>query len=398
MTPAPSAPRTSDTATGTVPGTGTGTDTGTDLYTLAAPWADELNRDIDEWDARAEFPWDKWKAVQRSGLLTVPFEPRYGGRGAGLTDTMRALEGFGRTCRDAGLGFSASTQIVSVGVPLQAFGSEELKSRFLPGIVAGDLVTAHAITERDNGSDALNISTTAVRDGDDYVIDGGKMFITNAPIADLFLLYVRTGAPGPFGLSVFLVERDTPGLRVGEPLDKMGLRTSPLSEVTFEGLRVPAARRIGQEGAGFLILDHVMKREILFSFSLTLGEMEHRLERVVQFAKSRRQFGEPIGSFQGVAHRIADMKIAVETARKWLTDTGAKVAAGQDASLDVAATKTVVSEANKRTALDAVQIFGGQGYLTATGIERDVRNAVGGTIYSGTSEIQRNRIASLLGL
>ncbi|WTO37621.1 acyl-CoA dehydrogenase family protein [Streptomyces achromogenes] len=390
MTPAPSAPRTSD--------TGTGTDTGTDLYTLAAPWADELNRDIDEWDARAEFPWDKWKAVQRSGLLTVPFEPRYGGRGAGLTDTMRALEGFGRTCRDAGLGFSASTQIVSVGVPLQAFGSEELKARFLPGIVAGDLVTAHAITERDNGSDALNISTTAVRDGDDYVIDGGKMFITNAPIADLFLLYVRTGAPGPFGLSVFLVERDTPGLRVGEPLDKMGLRTSPLSEVTFEGLRVPAARRIGQEGAGFLILDHVMKREILFSFSLTLGEMEHRLERVVRFAKSRRQFGEPIGSFQGVAHRIADMKIAVETARKWLTDTGAKVAAGQDASLDVAATKTVVSEANKRTALDAVQIFGGQGYLTATGIERDVRNAVGGTIYSGTSEIQRNRIASLLGL
>ncbi|MER6631596.1 acyl-CoA dehydrogenase family protein [Streptomyces sp. NPDC000987] len=373
-------------------------DPGPDPYELAAPWAEELNRDVEEFDARAEFPLDKWKTIRRSGILAVPFETRYGGRGGTLTDTMRALEGLGHTCRDAGLGFSASTQIVSVGVPLQAFGGEELKSRFLPRIISGELITAHAITEPENGSDAMNISTTARRDGDDYVIDGGKMFITNAPIADLFLLYVRTGDPGPFGLSVFLVERGTPGLRIGEPLAKMGLRTSPLSEVTFEGLRVPAARRIGQEGAGFLILDHVMKREILFSFSLTLGEMSHRLERVIRHARTRRQFGQPIGRFQGVSHRIADMKIAVETSRKWLTDTGAKVEAGQDAAIDIAATKTVVSEANKTTALDAVQIFGGQGYLTGTGIERDVRNAVGGTIYSGTSEIQRNRIAALLGL
>ncbi|AYN43135.1 acyl-CoA dehydrogenase [Streptomyces dangxiongensis] len=372
--------------------------TAPDPYTLATAWAEELNLDVEEWDARAQFPWEKWKAIQRSGLLAVPFETQYGGHGGTLTDTMRALQGLGHTCRDAGLGFSASTQIVSVGVPLQAFGSQELKSRFLPAIINGELITAHAITEPDNGSDALNISTTATRDGDDYVIDGGKMFITNAPIADLFLLYVRTGRPGPFALSVFLVERDTPGLTVGEPLSKMGLRTSPLSAVTFDGLRVPATRRIGQEGAGFLILDHVMKREILFSFSLTLGEMEHRFERVLAYAKSRRQFGEPIGSFQGVSHKIADMKIAVESARKWLTDTGAKVEAGQDAAIDIAATKTVVSEANKQTALDAVQIFGGQGYLTATGLERDVRNAVAGTIYSGTSEIQRNRIASLLGL
>ncbi|MFF9087077.1 acyl-CoA dehydrogenase family protein [Streptomyces sp. NPDC014991] len=373
-------------------------DTAPDPYTLAAAWAEELNLDVEEWDARAEFPWEKWKTIQRSGLLAVPFETQYGGHGGTLTDTMRALQGLGHTCRDAGLGFSASTQIVSVGIPLQAFGSQELKSRFLPAIINGELITAHAITEPDNGSDALNISTTATRDGDDYVIDGGKMFITNAPIADLFLLYVRTGKPGPFALSVFLVERDTPGLTIGEPLSKMGLRTSPLSAVTFDGLRVPATRRIGQEGAGFLVLDHVMKREILFSFSLTLGEMEHRLERVLAYAKSRRQFGEPIGAFQGVSHKIADMKIAVETARKWLTDTGAKVEAGQDAAIDIAATKTVVSEANKQTALDAVQIFGGQGYLTATGLERDVRNAVAGTIYSGTSEIQRNRIASLLGL
>ena len=369
-----------------------------DPYELAAPWAEELNRDLEEWDARAEFPWEKWKTVQRSGVLAMFFETRYGGLGGTLTGTMRALEGLGHTCRDAGLSFSASTQIVSVGVPLQAFGSQDLKSRFLPRIVSGELITAHAVTEPEHGSDAMNMATTARRDGEDYVIDGGKMFITNAPIADLFLLYVRTGDPGPFGLSVFLVERDRPGLKVGEPLAKMGLRTSPLSEVTFEGLRVPASRRLGGEGAGFLILDHVMKREILFSFSLTLGEMSHRLERVVRHARTRRQFGQPIGRFQGVSHKIADMKIAVETSRKWLADTGAKVEAGQDAALDIAATKIQVSEANKSTALDAVQIFGGQGYLTGTGLERDLRNAIGGTVYSGTSEIQRNRIAALLGL
>ncbi|MFE2754470.1 acyl-CoA dehydrogenase family protein [Actinosynnema sp. NPDC059335] len=369
-----------------------------DTFATAAPWAEELNLDTAAWDARGEFPWEKWKAIRRSGILAVPFDPRYGGRGHSLTETMRALEGLGHTSRDAGLNFSTSTQIVSVGLVLQAFGSEELRETYLPGIVSGELVTAHAITEPTNGSDATGITTTARRDGDDYVLDGEKMFITNAPIADLLLLYVRTGAPGPFGLSCFLVERDTPGLRIGEPLDKMGLRTSPLGAVTLDGVRVPASRRVGREGAGFLILDHIMKREVLLSFSITLGEMEHRLERCVRRARERTQFGQPIGGFQAVGHKVADMKIAVETARKWLYDTGAKVEAGEDAAIDVAATKTVVSEANLRTALDAVQIFGGAGYLTGTGVEADVRNAVGGTIYSGTNEVQRNRIASLLGL
>jgi alkylation response protein AidB-like acyl-CoA dehydrogenase len=374
------------------------TDTTTDTFDTVAAWAEDLNRDNATLDDRGEFPWEKWKTIRRSGILAVPFERRYGGEGRPLTETMRALEGLGYTSRDAGLNFSTSTQIVSVGLVLQAFGNEELTTTYLPKIISGELITAHAITEPTNGSDATGITTTARRDGEDYVLDGEKMFITNAPIADLLLLYVRTGPPGPFGLSCFLVERDTPGLRISEPLDKMGLRTSPLGAVTLDGVRVPASRRVGQEGAGFLILDHIMKREILLSFSITLGEMTHRLERCVRQARTRTQFGQPIGAYQAVSHKIADMKIAVETARKWLYDTGAKVEAGEDASIDVAATKTVVSEANLRTALDAVQIFGGSGYLTATGVEADVRNAVGGTIYSGTNEVQRNRIASLLGL
>lgn len=369
-----------------------------DLFHLATPWADQLNADLQESDAAGAFPQDKWKAIQDSGILRTPFDPDLGGSGRSLTETMRALEGLGYTSRDAGLSFSTSTQIVSVGIPMQRFASPDLKNRYLPGIMAGDLITAHAITEDTGGSDATNLSTVARRDGDHYVVDGSKMFITNAPIADLFLLYVRTGKPGPFGLTTLLVEAGTPGLAVGPTMDKLGLRTSPIGTLSFEELRIPVANRIGAEGAGFLVLDYVMKREVLFGFSLTLGEMTRRLEETVAFAKSRTQFGQPIGKYQAVSHKIADMAMRVETARKWLTDTGAKVEAGQDAAFDLAATKTIVSEANVQTALDAVQIHGGRGVLTEFGMERELRNSIAGTIYSGSSEIQRNRIATLIGL
>ncbi|MDH6128152.1 acyl-CoA dehydrogenase family protein [Kitasatospora sp. GP82] len=363
------------------------------------PWADSLSADHIEWDRREEFPWDRWKTIRETDLLRLPFGKEWGGLEQSLPTTMYALEELGRTSRDAGLNFSVSTQIVSTGVPLQHFGSQALKDRYLPGIVDGSRIGAHAITEPEYGSDVMNIRTTAVRDGDHYVLNGSKKFITNAPIADVFLLYVRTGAAGsPLGISVFLVERDTPGLSVGPAMGKMGLRSSPFGELRFEDLRVPAANLIGGAGAGFIVLDYVMKREILLSFSINLGEMEHRLARCLEYARTRRQFGQEIGKFQAVSHRIADMKISVETARKWLYDTAEKVVEGKDATIDVAATKVVVSEANKATALAALQLFGGSGYLTETGLELDVRNALSGTIYSGTSEIQRTRIASMLGL
>ncbi|WP_112466013.1 acyl-CoA dehydrogenase family protein [Streptomyces triticisoli] len=369
-----------------------------DLFDLTAPWADQLNAGTREQDAAGAFPHDKWKILQETGLLRAHFAPEFGGADHGLTATMRALEGLGYVSRDAGLSFSASTQIVSVGVPLQRFASWELKERYLPKIMSGESITAHAITEQSGGSDAMNLATTARREGDHYVVSGDKVFITNAPVADLFLLYVRTGKPGPLGLTTLLVEAGTPGLTVGPAMDKIGLRTSPVGTLAFDELRVPVSQRVGQEGAGFLVLDYVMKREVLFGFSITLGEMTRRLEETIAFARERRQFGHPIGSYQSISHKIADMKMRVETARKWLADTGAKVEAGEDASLDLAATKTIVSEANVQTALDAVQIHGGRGVLTEHGIERDLRNSIAGTIYSGTSEIQRNRIATLLGL
>ena len=353
-----------------------------------------LQRDHD-----AVFDPAKWSQVCDSGVVALPFEQRYGGLGQDLLTTMYVLEGLGQTCRDGGLSFCVTTHIVSTGVPLQRFGSEQLKARYLPGVCTGATIGCHAITEPAAGSDALAMRTTATRAADGYRLDGSKTFVSNAPIAELFVVYARTDpAGGPLGITAFLVQRDTPGLTVGPPIAKMGLKSAPLAELFFDGCVVPAANVIGGVGAGFLVLDYVMKREILCSFIVNVGEAEHRLEQVRAYAKSREQFGRPIGSFQAVANRIVDMHIAIETARMWLYRSAERMSQGKDATIDVAISKLLASEANLASALSAVQLFGGNGYMAEYGLEMQLRNAVGGTIYSGTSDIQRNRIAAMLGL
>ncbi|WP_438486746.1 acyl-CoA dehydrogenase family protein [Streptomyces sp. S186] len=375
------------------------TDEQKELRAGLRPWLDELSDGHVAQDAAAEFSRAKWETVRRTGLLSLPFEERWGGLGRSLLTTMYVLEGLGEGCRDAGLNFSVCTHLASTGVPLQRFGSPALQERYLPGVCAGSLIGAHAISEPDSGSDALAMRTRAVRDGDTYVLTGGKAFVSNGPVADVFVIYARTHPDGgPLGITAFLVERGTPGLDVGHPVAKMGLRTSPLSELFLDGCRVPADHVIGRPGGGFLVLDHVMKWEILCSFIVTAGEMHHRLTRCLDQARSRSQFGAPIGSYQAVSHKLVDMRIGVENARRWLYATAEKMTAGKNVTEDIAISKLITSEANVASALAAVQIFGGNGYMAEYGIEKELRNAVAGTLYSGTSEIQRNRIASLLGL
>ncbi|OLR89583.1 acyl-CoA dehydrogenase family protein [Actinokineospora bangkokensis] len=363
------------------------------------PWLDVLNDEHVELDQRAEFSAAKWAAVRRTGLLALPFDPRWGGLGQDLVTTVHVLEGLGEGCRDGGLAFSVSTHLVSTGIALAHHGSEALRERYLPGVCSGETIGAHAITEAETGSDALRMRTRAVRDGDDYVLTGTKCFVSNGPVADLVVVYARTsGDSGPLGTTAFLVERGTPGLSFGPPEAKLGLRTSPLGEVRLDGVRVPATNVIGPVGGGFLVLDHVMKWEVLCSFAITAGAIRHRLDRCLEHAKRRKQFGAPIGSFQAVSHRLVDAEIGLRTARSWLYRTAERFAAGENVTEDVAITKLVTSEVNVSTALTAVQVFGGAGYLVGTGVERDLRDAVGGTLYSGTSEVQRNRIAAMLGL
>jgi alkylation response protein AidB-like acyl-CoA dehydrogenase len=350
-----------------------------------------LSEGAAERDRAEEFPVAAWGKLAGSDLFRLPIEERHGGLGLDLLTTMYVLEGLGFTCRDAGLGFAASTQIVSVGVPLQKFGSEELKARFLPVIGDGSVITAHAITEPGGGSDAMAMATTARRDGDDFVLDGSKTFVTSGPVADLFTVYARTG--GSAGITAFLVERGRPGFAIGAKISKMGLRTSPFCTLYFDGCRVPAGRVIGPVGSGFWVFDHVMKWEILCSFAVTAGEMRHRLTWTVGQVTDRGS-----GRHQAVAHRVVDMKVALETARLWLYHTAERLQRGRNVTVDVAISKLLASQANLDTALSAVHVLGGYGYTTEYGVERELRDAVAGPIYSGTTETQKNRIAAMLGL
>ncbi|UBU18002.1 acyl-CoA dehydrogenase family protein [Nonomuraea gerenzanensis] len=373
-----------------------------------APWYEVLSEghlDADndpgsDTDSDGGSPIRKWEQVRASGLLRLPFHTEWGGRGLDLLSTMYVLEGLGEGCRDGGLCFSICTQLVSAGIPLQRFGGPELKARYLPGICDGSTITAHAITDPRGGSDVLGMGMTAKPDGDDHwILDGDKVFVTNGPVADLIVVYALTDASlGPFGLTAFLVERGTEGLLAGPDLPKLGLRSSPLGELSLRNCRIPAANVLGRPGLGFAVLDHVMRWEILCSFIVQAGAMRHRLDRCVAHATQRRQFGRPIGSFQMIADQIVEMKIGVENSRRWLYDAAEGVVRGRDVTTDVAIAKVVTSEANVRSALAAVQIFGGRGYLAETGLEKDLRDAVGGTIYSGTTQMQRIRIARMLGL
>lgn len=362
-------------------------------------WHDALSAEHVDRDRAGVFPRDKWEIICSSGLLRIPFEASWGGLGHDLLTVMYMLESLGYGCRDRGIAFSAVTHMVSTGIPLQRFGSPDLKTRYLPAICDGSAIGAHAISEPESGSDAMNMQTTAITNGEEFVLDGRKAFVSNGPVADLFTVYARTDpALGTFGISALLVERDTPGLTIGAPVEKMGLRTSPFCDLIFEGCRIPRENMVGKPGMGFMVFDHVMRWEILCSFAVAVGKMQYRLERCVEHAKTRVQFGQPIGSFQSIANKLVDMKIGLETSRKWLYDTAAQVDGPANTVVDVAITKLIASESDTASAMAAVQIFGGLGYVTGHGMEKDLRDAVAGTIYSGTSEIQRQRIAKMMGL
>ena len=361
--------------------------------------AEALSAGHIEDDANHVFPREKWELIRETGVLGIPYDREWGGLGHDALTLVYVLENLGYRCRDSGLLFSIATQIVASTLPIHKFGSDELKERYLRGLVDGSILCAHAISEPDAGSDATAMSTLVTEDGDSFVINGKKAFCTSGPIADVLTVYAKPEAEaGATEISAFLVPTDTPGLKVGDPIPKMGLNTSPIGELEFEDCRVPKENLIGKQGGGFFILEHVMTWEILCIFIMMVGEMQHRFEACRKFARTRKQFGAPIGTNQYIAGRIVDMAIGVETSRKHLYDTAERFAGGRSVTTEIAICKLVTSEANLASALSAVQIFGGKGYMREAGMEKDLRAAVGAPIYSGTNEMQRVRIASMLGL
>ena len=359
----------------------------------------ELVDDLLARDERCEFWREGWRRCAAFGIQGLPFPVEYGGRGLDLPVTIAAMEGLGFGCPDNGLIFAINASMWTNTIPILLYGTEAQKRRYLPGLCDGGLIGANLASEPEAGSDIFSMQARAVRQGDHWVLDGRKTWVTSGPVADLFVCYATTDpTKGALGLTAFLIPRETPGFRVVREISKLGVRTVPMGELRFEDCELPPESLLGREGRGSEVFHCSMEWERGAILASALGTMRRQLERCIEHAQRRKQFGQPIGKFQSVANRIVDMAVRLETCRPLVYKIGWLKAQGRDATLEAAMAKLHVSKCFVQNSLDAVQIFGAAGYIAETGIERDLRDSVGSMIYSGTNDIQRNIIARRLRL
>lgn len=359
----------------------------------------ELNRNLRERERSGEFPREAWRACAHFGIQGLPVPAEFGGSEADILTTVLVMEGLGYACHDNGLIFSLNAQMWSMEMPLLKFGTSAQQRAYLPGLVSGDLIGVHAMTEADSGSDAFSMRTRAERRGDCYILNGSKLYITNAPVADVVIVFASLDRSRGFaGACAFLVEKGTPGFSVSRDLDKMGLRTSPMGEIILTDCEVPVENLLGKEGSGMAIFNSSMEWERSCILASAVGAMQRQLETCVRYAQTRKQFGQAIGKFQSISNKIADMYMRIEAARLLIYKVAYLKQQGKSALAEAALAKVFTSEAWIQSSLDAIQIHGAYGYMTEAEIERDLRDSVAGTIYSGTSEIQRMIIARTLGL
>ncbi len=340
-----------------------------------------------------------WRTLGEQGLLGASVDPKYGGTGLGALDTALLFEAFGRGSPDTGLVFAAAAHLFACAMPIAEFGSPALRERLLPDMCAGRSVAANAMTESGAGSDVSTLATTATPVAGGYLLNGTKTFVSNGPAADVFVTYATTDpAAGHFALTAFAVERGAAGLRVGEPFGKLGMASCPASEVEFVDCFVPDGGVLGERGQGAVVFQESMLWERTCLFALYVGLQDRLLDQVVAHARERRQFGRPLAEFQSVANRIVEMKLRLESGRLLLYRACWSLDRAEPDPLGSALSKLAVSEAAVASAADAVRLLAGRGYLAGSGVEAALRDAMGGTIFSGTSDIQRQIVARELGL
>ena len=327
------------------------------------------------------------------GLFGLSIPETYGGLGLNLEEEARIVMALCHAAPAFRSAFGTNVGIGSQGLVM--FGNEDQKARWLPNIASGETITAFALTEAEAGSDSGSVQTRAVRDGDHYVLNGVKRYITNAGRAHLFTVMARTdpAVKGGAGVSAFLVPAGLPGLSVGKPEKKMGQQGAHIHDVVFEDVRVPVGNRLGAEGEGFTLAMRVLDRGRVHISAVCVGVAERLVADCVAYARERKQFGQPIASFQLIQAMIADSKTETLAAKALVLDTARKRDAGQDVTLEAAATKLFASEMVGRVADRAVQLFGGAGYVADYGIERLFRDVRIFRIYEGTSQIQQLIIA-----
>ncbi|NLA57825.1 MAG: acyl-CoA dehydrogenase [Firmicutes bacterium] len=360
---------------------------------LAARIADEKIKPVAaELDEREEFPWELMRILGEADLFAVWVPEEYGGLGGGVFEQVLVVEELSRACSGVAVSYAAS----ALGsFPIIMFGTEEQKQRYLPDIASGKRLAAFALTEANAGSDVSGIATTATLDGDEYVLNGTKQWITNGGEADIYtVIAVTDKAKGPRGYSAFIVEKGTPGLSFGKKEKKLGIRASATREVIFDNCRIPKENLLGREGQGFVITMKTFDKTRPGVGAQAVGIAQGALDEAVNYARQRVQFGQPISSFQGIQFMLADMATQVEAARalvysvaRWI-DSGAK-----DVSHAAAMAKLFASDVAMKVTVDAVQILGGYGYMREYPVEKMMRDAKITQIYEGTNQIQRNIIA-----
>jgi len=347
-----------------------------------------------EIDKSAEFPWDVVELFRENDLFGIMYDEAYGGIGASALMTLVTIEELSKVCATSGL-IIAVQELGSLGIKLA--GTDDQKQRFLPRLASGEWLAAYALTEPGSGSDSAAMRTTARREGDEYVLDGGKRFITNAGVASLYVVFAKTGREaGHGGISAFVVEADAPGFEVGRIEPKMGIKGSTTGEIFFNECRVPAANLLGAEGEGFRIAMRILDRSRPGIGAQGLGLAQGATDYALEYARSRQTMGKPIAEHQLIAGMLADMETRCEAARGLLYKVGRLIDAdddGPELTKLSAMAKLYCTDVAMHVTTDAVQILGGYGYISEFPVERMMRDAKITQIYEGTNQIQRLVIA-----
>lgn len=352
-----------------------------------------------DFDVAEGFPHEAWLRCAKFGIQGLAVPEEHGGGGADPLTVALAMEALGYGCRHGSLPFAIGAQMWACQFPLLRFGTAEQQRRYLPGLCDGTLIGAHAMTEPDSGSDAFALNTTAVPEAGGWWISGNKTFVTNAAVADVFVVFARTNAAGGIGgLSAFLVDKATEGLSVGPPMRTLGLHASSLASLALDGCRVGDNQLLGSLGAGMAIFSSAMEWERSLILAPALGSLERQLERCQEHVCTRSQFGRPIGEFQAVSHRIVQMKRRLEAARLMIYRAAWDLMAERPSGIHGALAKMTVSDVYVESGLDAIQIHGGYGYMEDLEFAEMLRDGVGSRIYSGTSEVLSDLVARKLGI
>lgn len=348
-----------------------------------------------ELDETGEFPWDVMKTMAQSDLFGLFIPEEYGGLGKGCLELCIAVEELSRAC----LGISTTFAANALGTyPILLFGSSDQKKKFLPDISAGKRLVAFGLTEANAGSDAGGTQTTARLDGNEYVINGTKQWITNGGEAEIYTIIAITDrSKGPRGASAFVVEKGTPGFTFGKKEDKMGIRASATTELIFDNCRIPKENIIGKEGMGFVVAMKTLDHSRTGVGAQGVGVAQGAFDEAVKFARQRIQFGHPIITFQAIQHMLADMATSIEASRALIYAVARFIDSGpKDVTKESALSKLFATDVAMKVTTDAVQIMGGSGYMKEYPVEKMMRDAKILQIYEGTNQIQRNVIGQSL--